>query len=643
MNCDRAQAAVSERMDGERMPSRAAAAVDAHLEGCADCRAFAERASHVRTAVRIRPAERIPDLVDPIMAEVARVGRPRTLARPGRRRRPPAARPRMLAPLGAALAVGLVAGSVVVGGPWQHPDGHTSASAADVIRRVGVAARQVEAYHATFTIEERGLLPSVPERSLEAELWFATPGRYRFDVHDTTSYPTKAWTPTDLRYVEAGTAVMTKAPTGCPTILLPSECQTTRRVVRDRFAYSTEAPLVTDLVVPLDVLADPRGLTVERTGTVLGRDAVLVQMSFARAAPLFPFLQMGGTWRPFFPGDRVELWVDATDWSPLRWTVYPAEGPERADWELLFGRLPEPSDTPILDVTVTSTDHEIPPSSRFALAHAAPTVPVSELSKRVGFHPVTPTATEDLALTAAAAPRGGEGGPQSLITYSSGLTYLRVSERRHWNGAGLFGAVDEAAERVQLGNGVAYYEPAGAEQGRRLAIHTNDTNLYLESNLSRQDLLAVAASLPLNGQALPDPKSSGPLEEAGAHGRTLAGVQARTSFSFDLPDRLPDGYVVASADRSTARGVESVTLLVRRRNSDPGADPVRIHLEAADALPSTAAADPRWVPLGGLKARWSPSTGRLEWIANGVYRSIDAPGVDLRVLIGIAASIEASA
>jgi hypothetical protein len=643
MNCDRAQAAVSERMDGERLQDRIAASLDSHLEVCADCRGFADSASRVRAAVRIRPAERIPDLVDPIMADVARLGR-RNTVRPRRRRRPAGLRPRMLAPVSAALAVGLVAGSLVVGGPWQGRDARTSASAADVIRRVGVAARHVEAYHATFTIQERGLLPTVPERSLRGELWFSAPGRYRLDVHDTTRYPSDAWTPTDLRYVESGTSVMTKAPTGCPSILPPSECQPTRRVVRDRFAYSTEAPLVTDLVVPLDVLADPRGLTVEGTGTVLGRDAVLVQMSFARAAPLMPFLQMGGTWRPFFPGDRVELWVDAHDWSPLRWTVYPAQGPARADWELLFGRLPEPPDTPILDVTVTSADHETPSVSRFSAAHAAPTVPVSELSRRVGFHPVTPTATQDLALTAASVPRVGDGGAQSLLTYSRGLAYLRLSERRHWNAAGLFGAVDEAAERVRLGDGVAYYEPAAPEQGRRLAIHAADTNLYLETNLSRQDLLAVAASLPLDGQALPEP--NGPAAEtagiAGPH-LTLAQAQARTSSAFDLPDGPPAGYVISSVHAGTVRGVDHVRLLVRQRRSGPDAVPIRIRLDATDALPPPAAADQERMPLGDLKARWTPSAGRLEWVEHAIYHSVAARGADLPALIGIAGWIEAPA
>src|SRR5262245_65432452 len=96
------------------------------------------------------------------------------------------------------------------------------------------------------------------------------------------------------------------------------------------------------MVVPLDVLANPRNLTVERTGTVLGRPAVLVRTTFARAAPLAPFLQLGGSWRPFFAEDRVELWLDADTWSPLRSTVFRAPGPDRADWGLRLGLAPEP-------------------------------------------------------------------------------------------------------------------------------------------------------------------------------------------------------------------------------------------------------------------------------------------------------------
>ena len=636
MNCDRAQAAISERMDGERLPGRVTTAVDAHVEGCANCRTFAERASSVRTAVRIRPAERIPDLVDPIMAEVARTS---PSARRLRLRRS-ARRSWALAPTAAALAVGLVAGSLVVGGPWRDHRSRTSASAGQVITGVRAAARSVQAYHAVFTITQRGLPEPVPERTLEAELWFAAPGRYRLDVRDRTRYPGRAWTPTDLRYVEADTAVYREAPTGCPMGERADRCPPTSST---RVPYSTAAPLAADLVVPLDVLVSPRGLTVERTdGVVLGRPAVLVETSFARAAPLFPFLQLGGDWRPFFPGDRVELWVDATDWSPLRWAVYPADDPARADWELRFGLQPEPIDTAIIDVTATETDHGTPTRRRFAAAHPTPPVPLSELFERAGFRPITPTATEDLRLTSSAAPPIDGGGTQTQLTYSNGLTYLRVVEQRRWRSGRLFGPVGEDAERIDLGGGIAYYEPAAELQGRRLAIHTDDTNIYLETNLSRDELLAVAASLPLDGRAIPASWALQRAKGATTERLTLEEARAQASFAFDIPQGLPGGYVLASVERTVARGADSITLTLRQRDSDLGAGPILIHLEAAGALPP-ATADQEAIALGTGTARWSPSVGRLEWVAHGVLRSIDGPGLGLELLTAVATSIEASA
>jgi hypothetical protein len=636
VNCDRAQAAISERMDGERLPGRVTTAVDAHVEGCANCRTFAERASRVRTTVRIRPAERIPDLVDPIMAEVARSS---PAGRPFRRHRS-ARRAWLVAPTAAALAVGLVAGSLVVGGPWRDHPANTSASAAEVITGVRVAARTVQAYHAVYTITQRGLPAPVPERTLRAELWFSAPGRYRLDVRDRTHYPSSAWTPTDLRYVAAGTALYTEAPTGCPAGPPADGCAPT---TSDRIPYSTAAPAAADLVVPLDVLVSPRGLTVERTGVVLGRPAVLVETTFARAAPMFPFLQMGGDWRSFFPEDRVELWVDATDWSPLRWTVFPADDPARADWELRFGLPPEPTDTAIIDVTATETDHGTPTRRRFAAAHPAPQVPVSQLSVRAGFQPVTPTATEDLQLTSSAAPRTDGGGNQSQLTYSNGLTYLRVVEQPQWDGGRLLGNVSEDAERVDLGGGIAYYEPAGPKRGRRIAIHTDDTNIYLETNLSREELLAVAASLPISGRPIPASWTVDRVRGAMTERLTLAEAQAQTSFAFDVPKALPDGYVLASVGRTVVRGTDGITLVLRQQDSDLGAGPIRIHLEAADALPPAAAAGQETVALGTANARWTPSKGHLEWIADGVVRSIDGPGLDLETLTAVGAAIEASA
>jgi hypothetical protein len=378
-------------------------------------------------------------------------------------------------------------------------------------------------------------------------------------------------------------------------------------------------------------------------GTVLGRRAVLVQLSFSRAEPLFPFLDLGGVWRPFFDDDRVELWVDASDWAPLRWTVYPSSDPARADWELRFGLQAESSDVPILDVLATQSDHVRPAPDRFAVADAAPEISLSDLAGRVGFHPVTPTTTDDLRLTAATAPSADARSPQSLLTYSSGLTYLRVGERRRSPGSPPFGSVSTDAEQVQVGEGVAYYEPAAGDLGRRLVIYTPDSSLYLETNLPRDQLLAVAASLPVSGTELPAAWREQHVANARTERLTLAEAKALTSFAFDVPATLPAGYILASVQRTVVRGVDSVTLEVRQRDSDLGAGPIRIHLEGAAALPPAASADQVIVPLGDGDARWIPSQSRLEWVADGIYRSVDGPGVDREILEAVASSIEASA
>jgi predicted anti-sigma-YlaC factor YlaD len=54
-------------MDGED-PRVELGAVERHLEGCAACRAFSDRAAHVTRLARIRPAEDLPDVLPGLLA-----------------------------------------------------------------------------------------------------------------------------------------------------------------------------------------------------------------------------------------------------------------------------------------------------------------------------------------------------------------------------------------------------------------------------------------------------------------------------------------------------------------------------------------------------------------------------------------------
>lgn len=62
MNCDDARETVSAAADGEASAGERAA-LEAHLGGCAACRAFLRRVELVDRSARVRPAEPVPDLV----------------------------------------------------------------------------------------------------------------------------------------------------------------------------------------------------------------------------------------------------------------------------------------------------------------------------------------------------------------------------------------------------------------------------------------------------------------------------------------------------------------------------------------------------------------------------------------------------
>ena len=269
MNCEQTQAVLSARMDGERVGARQAEAAAAHAEGCARCRAFAQRSARIRSSVRIRAAEPVPDLVEPIMVAVARE-RIRPSMAPviderivSRRtsRRPRHRRPKTLAPAVAAAIAGMVVGGLLVGGPWQRP-ANRQIAAATVVRNVRSTAPTLNSFHGAYTIHEFGLSPEIPERLLEMDVAFLSPQRFRLEVDDLTRYPSRSWTPSDLLYIEDVTATFTSGPSGCPGDLPAGVCPRTRATVSRVSPYSAAAPLPADLVLPVATFGSARGVEV---------------------------------------------------------------------------------------------------------------------------------------------------------------------------------------------------------------------------------------------------------------------------------------------------------------------------------------------------------------------------------------------
>ena len=389
--------------------------------------------------MRFQVVGEVPDLVEPIMARVARERR--ASVAPAARRR--FAEPRLallvrlarLAPV-AAVVVGVIVGSLVMGGPFPRNEPGTVA-AADVVAGVAGAAVRLDAYHATYRITEYGFDPNAPVREYAMNVWFHAPERFRMDVADHTPYPAgSGLVPNDLTIVVDGSRSYSAGPSGCPSGLAAA-CPQVRVLVRDRAPFSDRAPMQADLVVPVDTFAGAAGVQVVGRGTVRGRDAVAVRMSFERAAPLFPFLREG-TWRPFFPHDRVVVWLDIARWFPLRYAVFPAPGAERRQWALRFGLPEERPGHAVLEVAALTLDEHVPepgvfsvPRLRGVRTEGANPVAGADLQRIVGYRPTVPAWVDGLRPYRAVVttPAAGGASPASLVTFARGLSWLKVGNK----------------------------------------------------------------------------------------------------------------------------------------------------------------------------------------------------------------------
>ncbi|HWH00437.1 MAG TPA: zf-HC2 domain-containing protein [Pilimelia sp.] len=154
MTCEDIRIALSARLDGEE-PGASAAALDAHLAGCAGCAHWLAQAERLTRAVRIQ-AVAVPDLTAAVLAAVAAelpaagVGPAEPPAAASPAAASPAAEPvtrrarrqilRLAVALAAAAQLGLAL-PVLLGGQAMPPDIHLSREMAsfDVALAVGFA------------------------------------------------------------------------------------------------------------------------------------------------------------------------------------------------------------------------------------------------------------------------------------------------------------------------------------------------------------------------------------------------------------------------------------------------------------------------------------------------------------------------
>lgn len=409
----------------------------------------------------------------------------------------------------------------------------------------------------------------------------------------------------------------------------------------------------TDVIVPMTVLAAADRVSVIGEGVVGDRPAVAVALAYQDATPLFRYLRFLGSWRTFFPQDRVVLWLDRETWFPLRYEVFPATGAERRLWTAQAGYPPEPPSVPIFTAVVASLSAAPPPAETLfgSVQPAGGGDAGFRDSGPVGGSPpipplLRPSETAGLTPWRTGAFPSNDTRPyrEEIAAYAGGLGWLTVTRVQGWKQRAPFGA-GPLAEPVTLPGGreTGSYEPATAEQPRRVALHTARGEYLVASNLPRATLLRVAASLPVIG--VPQPQKW--LTRSGDAGTVKSGLTpaaaiAEADFHVLVPTFVPPGYPASPATAALVRSgtTVGVTLVYRRPAAELDGVGLLIHQATGQDLAPPGGVGQQVVAVGPAVARWSPESHLLEWKQGDVYRSVSGPAIDLTTLLSVARSLE---
>ena len=593
--CGRYRSELSARIDGD-IDQSMNEELEVHLQGCASCRRFEAGQHSLRRALRLAPVDHTPDVVAAVMAKVAR---DTTKSRREFRIK--------LASVAAVAAALVVLASAL---PVLEPDVRV-ANASEVTQQAFSAARSLDSYRATFDIVERTWHPDIPVRRFEAKVWYRAPEELRLTVRDRTDLPAGTWPTNDIDLIAGPKRSWIREPYSCPPQALPGcaiQAGVEERTVTARPPFDGTSTAPSEIVLPLETLATSDAFTVAGPESVEGRDALHVVLTYRQAHPLIEALQVGGSWAQLFPLDRVDLWLERDTSFPLRFVVT------------------RPGlDAPILQVTATGVE------ATTSLPDRLFDPPVGGNVRDAGFRDGA------IQIARAARPRNlaglmpyrsGTSGTSKIVTYADGMSYLKITTHK-----GAPGQTTMPAETVGLRPGsFGLYRPAQPHVPRSVEVSDGELTVRLESNLRRDQLLEVAASLPLQGRPPQADLAAGLIPLRPERLEQLDGVLR--------PSELPPGYGPSSAQLSRTKTGTEVTIVYLASESAWEGSEIRVFQSSGVGMLPPSSENLAAVTIDGAAGRWSAERGELEWIdGDGIYRSISAPSFDLTSVLAIAESL----
>lgn len=576
MRCERARPLVSAMVDGEAAPG-----LKEHLDTCRDCQAFCNDIQMLRRTVRIESLGTVPDLVPRVLARLPK-------KRPGR----------WLVPAAGALA-GLVIGVLVTGGGA----GPRVSLAATVPEEVMAGQTRVDQLSGSFIVTER-IRPGVA-RLYSGELIFHSPESLSLIVTQTSGPP--GWLDNSFEVTVDVDVAFSSEPFPCPSLdgCTGADSRQEMTTGRDPFSAATAAPL--DLVVPASVFRNSEEPARLPDSEVAGREVIGMEVTAAQARPLLESLFGPGNWREIHNSDRVSLWLDTENYTPLALAITAGQTSDRAVWGARRGYI-DPSETPYLELSYGRITYT-----------GAPEVSVAAVSGDIevdaGFRPVdlgTEPGSPGMPLVISGRVEGPV--PVEVWAWSDGRAWVRLDRTTDWNGQGLFGNFGGIVEVIDLGEGTAYR----AGDGSAVFVHGDGVDVVAHGSVDYEILYEVAASTGIDGLAVPADWPENSVSGAASRDALLPGELP--GFGSPIVRIVGDAVVIdliGSASRA-ARVTQQPGTFLR-----PPLDP-----------------DARTIRVRGVDARFSPALGLLEWIEDGAAFSVGGEFLVLDELLEIAQSLE---